>query len=140
MCNDHQGITVETTMIEGAGGEEQLFDMHLDGWIADYPDPDSYMRNSEMFQRLKRWTAWSSETYETLVEGAAHTTDREKRLGMYREADRIWVSDQVLVAPIIYGFEAIRVYKPWVENARPLPLGYHIFRNLRVNTALRDAS
>ena len=51
--------------------------------------------------------------------------DRARRMAMYREADWIWVANQVVVVPLNYGARSGRlVVKPWVEGCRFTRLGW----------------
>ena len=93
----------------------------MNGWQADYPDPDNFLHESDPITQLKRF-GWDDLPYDHLVEEAARTSDRAKRLSMYRQADRYLVAEQALVLPISYsiGWAAI---KPWVKNFRENLLG-----------------
>jgi oligopeptide transport system substrate-binding protein len=90
--------------------------MYLTGWVADYPDPDGFLRVSEW-----RFTAgWQNNAYDELVEGARRVMDQEERMRMYAEADRILVK----AAPILllaYGRFDILV-KPWVRTYPSPPI------------------
>ena len=61
--------------------------MLLNAWIADYPDPDSFLRvGLRMFP-----TGWHHERYDRLVSQAGRVEAQAERLELYREADRILV-------------------------------------------------
>jgi oligopeptide transport system substrate-binding protein len=79
------------------------------GWIADYPDPDSFLRVA-----LGLHSAWRNETYDGLVEQARRVTDQAKRMNLYREADRILV-EEVPIVPLSYERLPLLV-KPWVRR------------------------
>jgi oligopeptide transport system substrate-binding protein len=97
--------------------------MMINGWLADYPDPDNFLRYSDIFTRL-HFLGWRDEDYDRLVEEASRTMDRAKRMAMYRQADRKLVEEQALVLPISYGFgHAMQLVKPWVKNFRLNLLG-----------------
>jgi ABC-type oligopeptide transport system substrate-binding subunit/DNA-binding SARP family transcriptional activator len=83
--------------------------MFLSGNLADYPDPDDFLRASPHTRR----TGWHNETYTKLVERARCITDHVQRIEMYAEADRILVREAA-VMPLIYGRLNLLV-KPWVE-------------------------
>lgn len=103
--------------------------IYMHGWIADYPDPDSFMRQASFYEFL-RDRGWHDERYSELVEAAARSSDRARRLALYRQADRILVADQTLVAPLDYGAKSAgTVAQPWVKDVghnvlRFSPLGY----------------
>jgi ABC-type oligopeptide transport system substrate-binding subunit len=94
------------------------------GWVADYPDPDNFLRLSEMVSVLKLM-GWEDPTYDELVIKASRATDRGRRMEMYRQADRILVNEQTLVLPVTYGtsFPLKFLLKPWVKNFKPTLLG-----------------
>jgi ABC-type oligopeptide transport system substrate-binding subunit/class 3 adenylate cyclase len=89
----------------------------LRGWLADYPDPYSFLGQSNFIFALEG-AGWKDADYETLVEGAAQIPDRARRMEMYREADRRLVAEQVLAIPLRYGPSALDLVMPWVH-------GYH---------------
>jgi oligopeptide transport system substrate-binding protein len=80
------------------------------GWVADYPDPDNFLRVCSASSR----SGWRNEVYEGLVEEARRITDQEERLKMYRQADRILVEEAVMV-PLLYRRLHLLV-KPWVSK------------------------
>lgn len=69
------------------------------GWIADYPDPDTFMtimlRKSD-----NNYTGWGSDRYDQLVTDAASEMNHDKRMKMYEEAQKILVESDVPVIPI----------------------------------------
>ena len=124
---DHLGIQFELVpmSMNVAYGKVQGFHIQFMGWSADYPDPDNFLRQSSFY--LNPWARGRrhSQLEQLLVE-AARTTDRTRRLAMYREADRILVNEEVVAIPITYG--AGRGYygdllKPWVKGMKHNALG-----------------
>jgi oligopeptide transport system substrate-binding protein len=93
----------------------------INGWQADYPDPDNILWKSDAIDQLKR-LGWHDSAFDRLVEQASRTSDRAKRLAMYRQADRLLVAEQALVLPITYFLERDLI-KPWVKNYRQNLLG-----------------
>ena len=77
--------------------------------MADYPDPDNFLRTSE-------WTSlgWQNETFNNLVESARRVSDQAERMSMYRQADKILI-EEAAVLPLIYGRYLVLV-KPWVRR------------------------
>ncbi len=86
--------------------------MSHSGWIADYPDPDSFMRviAADAQIRLK----WQHEEYDRLVERARRVMDHVQRMELYRQADRILI-EEASIAPMWYGRSHLPV-KPWVRR------------------------
>ncbi|MGD9002245.1 MAG: peptide ABC transporter substrate-binding protein, partial [Anaerolineae bacterium] len=85
-------------------------DMWIIRWLADYPDPDSFLRAS----RWRVQTKWQNEAFGALVEGARRAMEQEKRMRMYQEADRILVEESPIV-PLFYARRHVLV-KPWVRK------------------------
>jgi oligopeptide transport system substrate-binding protein len=85
----------------------------LSGWLADYPDPDDFLRASPH----RSHTRLQDETYTGLVRQARRVTDQATRMKLYRQADKILVEHAVII-PLTYGRLHLLV-KPWV---RKLPM------------------
>jgi ABC-type transport system substrate-binding protein len=84
--------------------------MFLNAWVADYPDPDNFLRvGMHLFQ-----TGWHHEEYDRSVAQAGRVAAQAERLALYREADRILV-EQAAVLPLGYQRRLLLV-KPWVTN------------------------
>jgi ABC-type oligopeptide transport system substrate-binding subunit len=81
----------------------------LMGWMADYPDPDSFLRVG-----LRLHSKWRHEAYDELLERARRATEQEERMDVYRQADRILVEEAV-VLPLCYGQQQLLI-KPWVRR------------------------
>jgi ABC-type oligopeptide transport system substrate-binding subunit len=85
----------------------QLFQF---GWMADYPDPDSFLRTGNIQQR----TQWRDTAYDDLVEKARRVLEQHERLELYEEADRILV-EEVVIIPLTYSRSHVLV-KPQVRK------------------------
>ena len=103
----------------------------LNGWLADYPDPDNFLRQSDAITQLHR-LGWQDADYDRLVEQASRTPDRAKRMAMYRQADRLLVAEQALVLPLFYNW-GIELVKPWVKKQRSNLLGYVLFHKIIID-------
>jgi oligopeptide transport system substrate-binding protein len=84
--------------------------MFIHGWVADYPDPDYFLRVGVE----STLTGWRSETYDELIEKAKRVTDRKARMRLYQKADRILMEGASII-PLTYGWWHVLV-KPWVRN------------------------
>jgi len=123
---DHLGIQLELVPRSVTGLTAKGSHIQFAGWTADYPDPDNFLRQSSFY--LIPWNrGWRHSHLEQLLGEAAHTTDRSRRLAMYREADRILVNEEAVVLPIKYLPIASREYvdllKPWVRGLKRNALG-----------------
>jgi ABC-type oligopeptide transport system substrate-binding subunit len=81
----------------------------LMGWVADYPDPDNFLRVGFWRERVK----WANESYDVLVEQAKRVADQERRMRLYSQADRILTQDAAIL-PLTYGRRHTLI-KPWVK-------------------------
>ncbi len=86
------------------------------GWVADYPDPDNFLRASP----VRRYTGWQNAAYDGLVEEARRATDQEERMRLYQQADRILV-EEAAVVPLLYRRYHLLV-KPWVKKFPTSPM------------------
>ena len=89
--------------------------MSLLWWIADYPDPDSFLRVC-----IRRRTRWRDEVYDRLVAAARGVMDQGERITLYRQADRILVEEAPIV-PLFYGHFHL-LLKPWVRRYPTSPM------------------
>lgn len=104
-------------------------------WFMDYPDPNNfyYQVYYSKFPSGKRHY-YANETYDDLVTKARGETDAEKRLAMYRDAEKILLSDAAYV-PLYYPFGAA-LLKPYVKglpaNKAGLPVpDWNIYVNMK---------
>jgi ABC-type oligopeptide transport system substrate-binding subunit/DNA-binding SARP family transcriptional activator len=79
-------------------------------WVADYPDPDNFLRVC----RDRTWADWHSEAYDRLVEEARRVMGQEERMRLYGEADRILV-EEAPILPLTYERDHLLI-KPWVSH------------------------
>jgi ABC-type oligopeptide transport system substrate-binding subunit/class 3 adenylate cyclase len=89
------------------GGLPHLF---FNSWMADYPDPDSFLRASPIRDRSR----WRNDIYDELVEKARRIMDQKERMRLYGQADRILI-EEAGIMPLTYESSHWLV-KPWVRN------------------------
>ena len=92
------------------------FALYISGWMADYPDADSFLRVA-----VGLASQWRNETFETLVEAASRAGDQAERVKMYQAADRILIEEAALI-PLSYG-RYHQLVKPWISKYRLSPMG-----------------
>ncbi len=84
--------------------------MYQMGWAPDYHDPDNFLRVS-----LSRFlSSWGNQNYLGLIEQAGQTLDQAERLSLYQQADRLLVTEAVIL-PLAYKRHHLLV-KPWVTR------------------------
>jgi ABC-type oligopeptide transport system substrate-binding subunit len=80
------------------------------GWVADYPDPDNFLRLS----RARAWPGWQDEAYERLVQMAGQSLQPAQRLRLYAQAEQRLVSEAPIL-PLLYERDHLLI-KPWVTR------------------------
>jgi ABC-type oligopeptide transport system substrate-binding subunit/DNA-binding SARP family transcriptional activator len=102
---------------------EETPHMWMVGWIADYPDPDNFLR-------VQYWVApgWQSKVYDGLVEDARRVTDQGERMSTYQQAERILV-EEAPVLSLCYGRFHMLV-KPWVRKYSTSPMKWWFWKDV----------
>jgi ABC-type transport system substrate-binding protein len=113
-----ENLGVEITWSEVDWGEyldQRTLRMWLMGWIADYPDPDTFLRAA----RWRVQTKWQNEAFDGLVESARRVMEQRERMRMYQRADRILVEESPIL-PLFHPRLDLLV-KPWVRRYPTIP-------------------
>jgi ABC-type transport system substrate-binding protein/class 3 adenylate cyclase len=90
---------------------DELADAWLTGWLADYPDPDAMLGRFVAFHHA----LYRDRAVEQVLERARSLPHRDERLGLYREAERSWLGEQVALVPLAYGRQ-LSVRRPWIDG------------------------
>ena len=87
-------------------------------WYADYPDPDGfYLGLFEQGLPLYR----DDETDAALARARA-SRDRDERLRLYREFERVWIGERAAIVPVSYRRQIV-LRRPNMHGLRPNPMG-----------------
>jgi ABC-type oligopeptide transport system substrate-binding subunit len=103
---------------------EQTPHLWFMGWVADYPDPDSFLRASQ-------WSisaGWQNDVYDQLVEDARRVADQEERIRMYQQADRILVEEAPILPLVYWRFHLL--VKPWVRRYPTSPIKMRFWKDV----------
>ena len=86
------------------------FDISRSSWVGDYNDPNTFL---DMFVTGggNNNTGWSNAHYDELIAAAGRENDRDKRFAIFREAEKILVSDEAPICPLYY-YVGIQFYDP----------------------------
>jgi ABC-type oligopeptide transport system substrate-binding subunit/transcriptional regulator with XRE-family HTH domain len=107
------GLTCRIEVDDGVAGadaaEDASWDVSAGGWVADYADPDNFLR---VFVGLNLDRA--PDGYHALLARAATSLDQAERLALYEEAERL-LAEEALLVPLVYRDTALLV-KPWVQR------------------------
>lgn len=100
------------------------YDMSRGSWIADYPDPNTFL---DMFVTNggNNRTGWGNRRYDELITRAAKERDQKKRMEIFREAEKLLIVDEMPIMPI-YFYVMINLYDgDRIGGIYPNPLDDH---------------
>ena len=96
------------TMVQHLGDSPPQ--LYAFSWVADYPDPDSFLRSSFCLPA----TRWQNTAYNLLVNEALKASDNEERMILYRQAESILIEESPIL-PLVYGRQHL-IFKPWLKR------------------------
>jgi ABC-type oligopeptide transport system substrate-binding subunit len=91
---------------------EQLPHLLIMGWVADYPDPDNFLR--ARIDHIQQQGGWRNEGYDSLTRRAQRSLDQRERMILYEEAERTLV-EEAPIMPIFHRSVRLLV-KSWVTR------------------------
>lgn len=101
------------------------YDLAIGGWIADYPDPTSFLDLWKKGDGNNR-TNWSSEEYEKLLKKAEQSTDPAERMDVLSQAETILL-DEMPIIPV-YWYTTNYLLDTSVKGWHPLILNNHPYK------------
>jgi len=119
MWEDNLGVKVSARQAEAAtffrdldDGKFQMFEV---GWVADYPDPENFLKIKFYSGSLNNDSQYANAEVDRLLEQADTETDESRRLSLYQQAEQIIVNDvpwiplfhdklSVLIKPYVKGY------------------------------------
>lgn len=84
------------------------------GWVADYPDPDTFMQIFRSYSSDNR-TGWKNEEYDRLVTEAGTVLDKGKRVSLYNRAQKLLAEEATPFIPL-YTSSQNYLMKPFVKG------------------------
>jgi oligopeptide transport system substrate-binding protein len=99
------GVTIQLTRQEWTvmlDSQQRIdYDISRSSWVGDYNDPNTFM---DMFvtDGGNNETGWSNKHYDELIAAAGREIDRDKRFALFREAEKILVTDEAPICPLYY--------------------------------------
>lgn len=145
MLEDNLGIKINLQVLPLAqqldraeSGESSFW---RDSWIADYPDPENFLRlfvsnPSDMAEHEKAYlnsVRYSNTNYDELYEKAIRETDELKRYDLYLAMNQI-IIDQAVVMPLYYE-EFTRLIPARVKNFPQNSIEYRDFSEVWISKA-----
>lgn len=121
------GVNIELQAIDtSAFLREQrrgTFQMHSDGWSADYPDPEDFLGKLFASDSTLNYTKYQNDEVDRLLMAARTEQDRAKRYQLYAEAEQkilndaiviptFWPVDHIVVKPCVVGYPDVSMIVP----------------------------
>jgi oligopeptide transport system substrate-binding protein len=119
------GITITVRQLEPKifmyNLDDEVDDIFMQGWIADYPDPQNFLDN--LFRTGSPYNSgkYSSSILDTLLSKAAIEQNEPARLKLYSEAEQL-ILNEVPCLPM-WSNVNYTLIKPYVQNYKLNPLG-----------------
>jgi ABC-type transport system substrate-binding protein len=108
---------------------EDLPDLHILAWSADYTDADSMFRGFGWQEHCN----WSDKVFAETVEEARTEPNPARRLALYGKTETI-LAEEVPLTPLFYS-RTRRLVKPWVRRYAMSSLGVPVFKDMVVEDA-----
>lgn len=118
MWEENLGVKVSTRQTEFAtflsdlrDGKFQIFEL---GWVADYPDPENFLRIKFHSDSANNDTQYANAEVDRLLDEADAETDEATRLSLYQQAEQIIVNDMPWI-PLFHDKFSVLI-KPYVKG------------------------
>ena len=127
MIQSNLGIDLNMRMSEDKVYRDNMYNWNipigLGGFNADYPDPNNLLAMVWRSQPEGSGRQdWRMPQFDSIVDAAAAELDTEKRMSMYRDAERILVED---VGGVFLMHQlTVELRKPWLKGLKINKAGY----------------
>ncbi len=112
------------------GLAQKQFQMYLYGWVADYPDPDNFLRALLGSGSAFNDTGYNNQQFDDLLKQGDQQTDPAKRLDLYSQAEQLALNDAPLL-PVYYDVTYMLV-KPYVRGLTLTQAGIWTFKDVYI--------
>lgn len=124
---DTLGVNIELQAIDtSAFLREQrrgTFQMHSDGWAADYPDPEDFLGKLFASDSTLNYTKYRNDEVDRLLKEARTEQDRARRFQLYAQAEQkilddatviptFWPVEHIVVKPCVVGYPDVSMTVP----------------------------
>ncbi|MFN8508729.1 MAG: peptide ABC transporter substrate-binding protein [Dehalococcoidia bacterium] len=134
---DNLGITVQLEAVDPVAylrdQRKGTFQMLSDGWSADYPDLEDFTGKLFRSDSSLNYTQYKNSEVDALLQQARRETDRNKRYGLYAQAEQkilddapiipiFWPVAHTLVKPCVQGLPNVSMTVPkyrYVDIVKP---------------------
>ena len=108
-------------------GQSGSYALSISAWIADYPDPLSFL-GTMVTGGGNNWSGWSNKEFDQLVADASKSVDNAVRLELFQRAEAILLEDAPLVP--IYYLSKVYALSPAVRGWTTTQVGFHEFNRV----------
>jgi peptide/nickel transport system substrate-binding protein/oligopeptide transport system substrate-binding protein len=119
------GLKIDVLQVQwqqfNAGLARKTFPAFELQWVADYPDPETFLWSLFYSTSPDNYSAYANSAYDALLEQAAATLDVDQRAALYAKAEAVLLADNA-VLPISHDVR-YTLMKPWVHGLAMTPLG-----------------
>ncbi len=99
------------------------------GWVADYPDPNTFL-DLWTSENTHNQTGWKNPAYDKLIAAAAIEADTQKRMSLFRDAEKILLEECPILP--VYFYVSKNMVKTRVKGFCPNVLNYHPLKIIRI--------
>lgn len=100
---------------------EGNYDLVYSSWVADYPDPLTFLETFTSNGKFGKNSGYKSEEYNNLIEEGKNSTSIDESWDRYAKAEEILLSDAFLM-PLFQSSSAY-IQKPYVDGITIIPYG-----------------
>jgi ABC-type oligopeptide transport system substrate-binding subunit len=104
-----------------AGLAEGKFPVFLYAWYADVPDPDNFLSKLFHSRSPRNLFGYANSRVDELLASARNEQDLQRRVDLYRQAERIVLDDAPLIPILHHTYE--RLFQPYVRSVEVNGLG-----------------
>jgi ABC-type transport system substrate-binding protein len=119
------GLEVEVIQLDwpdfNAGLARREYPALEQQWIADYPDPETFLWSLFASDGSDNYTDYANPAYDALLDQAALTLDETERAELYDQAQQVLADDNVMI-PLFHEMR-YTLAKPAVRGLDVTPLG-----------------
>ncbi len=125
VLEDDLGLRIEVMDVKwpqyNAGLARKAFPAFELTWVADFPDPETFLWNLFATGSPDNYSDYSNPEFDTLLDQAAATFDADERAALYADAEAVLIADNAVI-PLAHDVR-FTLMKPWVKGLVTTPLG-----------------
>ncbi|MGL6100515.1 MAG: peptide ABC transporter substrate-binding protein [Fusobacteriaceae bacterium] len=121
MYKKNLGVDIKAEFVEWPvyqkRNDELDYEMGGQAWTGDYNDPNTFLDMWISTAGIVK-NGWKSSEYDALIDKASKTANPEERLNYFKEAEKMLIVDEAVIAPTLYRMNSTFVRK-YVKGYNP---------------------